>query len=393
MTTRTVLVAGSRTPIGKLGGKLASLSAEQLGAHAIQHALSRAGVAASTVDMVIMGNVVQAGVGPNPARQAAVGAQIPLTTPAVTLNNLCLSGLQAVIDGDRLIKSGEADIVVAGGMESMTNAPHLVRGARTGLRYGGSRLEDALDADALRCAFDQVSMGESTDRYARAEVIGRADQDDFAARSHRRAAEATDDGTFTDEIAPIDVHTRRGPVTITNDEGIRANATPDALSALPPAFAEDGTITAGSSSQLSDGAAALVLMSEAKATELGLQWLAEIGPSAFVAGPDTSLLHQPSRAIIAAVNKMPGMKVSDVSVIEINEAFAAVALASMADLGLSAERVNVHGGAIALGHPVGMSGARLVLSLALSMVRRGDSVGAAALCGGGGQGNAVVLRR
>ncbi|WP_032388762.1 acetyl-CoA C-acyltransferase [Rhodococcoides fascians] len=391
--TRTVLVAGSRTPIGKLGGALASLSAEQLGAHAIQHALSRAGIAASTVDMVIMGNVVQAGVGPNPARQAAVGAQIPLTTPAVTVNNLCLSGLQAVIDGDRLIKSGEADIVVAGGMESMTNAPHLVRGARAGLRYGSSRLEDALDADALRCAFDHVSMGESTDRYARAEVIGRAEQDDFAARSHRRAAEATSDGTFANEIAPIDVLTRRETVTITDDEGIRANATPAALSALRPAFAVDGTITAGSASQLSDGAAALVLMSESKATALGLQWLAEIGPSSFVAGPDTSLLHQPSRAIIAAVNKVPGMKVSDLSIIEINEAFAAVAVASMLDLGLSAEQVNVHGGAIALGHPVGMSGARLVLSLALSMARRGDSVGAAALCGGGGQGNAVVLRR
>lgn len=390
--TETVLVAGARTPIGKLAGVLASLSAADLGGHAIRGALSKAGVDASAVDAVVMGNVVQAGVGPNPARQAAAAAGIPLTTPAVTVNNLCLSGLQAIIDADRLIKSGDADIVVAGGMESMTNAPYLARGARTGFRYGAASLDDALDRDALICAFDDVSMGEATDRYVRDTDLDRAGQDAFAARSHELAAAATEDGRFGDEIVPVEIKSRRGSTTVTDDEGIRAGTTAESLGKLRPAFLEDGTITAGSASQLSDGAAAVVLMSKAKATELGIEWLAELGASAFVAGPDTSLLHQPANAIAKALEKDGDLKVGDLDLVEINEAFAGVALASVGQLGVDPEKVNIHGGAIALGHPVGMSGARLALSLAHSLKRRGGGVGAAALCGGGGQGNALVLK-
>ncbi|SNS51194.1 acetyl-CoA C-acyltransferase [Rhodococcoides kyotonense] len=390
--TETVLVAGARTPIGKLAGALASLSAADLGAHAIRGALTKAGVDASAVDAVIMGNVVQAGVGPNPARQAAAAADIPLTTPAITINNLCLSGLQAIIDADRLIKSGDADIVVAGGMESMTNAPYLARGARTGFRYGSAALDDALDRDALICAFDDVSMGEATDRYVQGTDLDRAGQDAFAARSHELAAAATEDKTFADEIVPVEIKSRRGTTTVTDDEGIRAGTTAESLGKLRPAFLADGTITAGSASQLSDGAAAVVLMSKTKAQELGLEWLAELGTSAFVAGPDTSLLHQPANAIAKALEKDGDLKVGDLDLVEINEAFAGVALASVGQLGLDADKVNIHGGAIALGHPVGMSGARLALSLAHSLKRRGGGVGAAALCGGGGQGNALILR-
>lgn len=388
----TVLVAGARTPIGKLGGALASVGAADLGAHAIRAALHRSGVDASDVDAVVMGNVVQAGVGPNPARQAAVGAGIPMTTPAVTVNNLCLSGLQSVIDADRLIKSGDADIVVAGGMESMTNAPYLARGARIGLRYGSSSLDDALDRDALICAFDQVSMGESTDRYLRNTDLNRQRQDQFAVRSHALAAAATEDGAFEDETAPIDVKSRGGSTRFSSDEGIRPGTTVESLGKLRPAFLTDGTITAGSASQLSDGAAAVVLMSKTRARELGLEWLAELGSSAFVAGPDTSLLYQPANAIAEALRKDATLTVDDLDLVEINEAFAGVALASMSRLGIDEERVNIHGGAIALGHPVGMSGTRLVLSLAHSLRRRGGGIGAAALCGGGGQGNALILR-
>ncbi|NIL75241.1 acetyl-CoA C-acyltransferase [Rhodococcus sp. B10] len=390
--TQTVLIAGARTPIGKLAGALASLSAADLGAHAIRGALEKAGVDAGSVDAVIMGNVVQAGVGPNPARQAAAAASIPLTTPAITINNLCLSGLQAIIDGDRLIKSGDADIVVAGGMESMTNAPYLARGARTGFRYGSASLDDSLDRDALICAFDDVSMGEATDRYVKGTDIDRAGQDAFAARSHELAAAATEDGRLGDEIVPVEIKSRRGSTTVSDDEGIRAGTTAESLGKLRPAFLEDGTITAGSASQLSDGAAAVVLMSKTKAEELGLEWIAELGTSAFVAGPDTSLLHQPANAIAKALEKDGELKVGDLDVVEINEAFAGVALASVGQLGLDADKVNIHGGAIALGHPVGMSGARLALSLAHSLKRRGGGVGAAALCGGGGQGNALILR-
>lgn len=388
----TVLVAGARTPIGKLGGALGSLSATELGAHAIRGVLAVAGLEPSAVDAVIMGNVVQAGVGPNPARQAAAAASIPLTTPAVTVNNLCLSGLQAIIDADRLIRSGDADIVVAGGMESMTNAPYLARGARVGFRYGAAALDDALDRDALICAFDDVSMGEATDRYVASTDLDRLQQDDFAARSHQFAAAATADGAFGDEIVPIVIETRRGTTTVTDDEGIRAGTTAESLGKLSPAFLPDGSITAGTASQLSDGAAAVVLMRKDRAIELGIEWLAELGASAFVSGPDTSLLNQPANAITRALAKDRELEVSDLDLIEINEAFAAVALASIGTLGIDSQKVNIHGGAIALGHPVGMSGARLSLSLAHSLRRRGGGVGAVALCGGGGQGNALIMR-
>ena len=390
--TEVVLVAGARTPIGKLGGALASLTATDLGAHAIRGALHTAGIDASAVDAVIMGNVVQAGVGPNPARQVAAAAGIPLTTPALTINNLCLSGLQAIIDADRLIKSGDADIVVAGGMESMTHAPYLARGARTGFRYGSASLDDALDRDALICAFDGISMGEATERYTHAIPLDRARQDAFAARSHELAAAATESRRFGNEIIPVDINTRRGSTIVTDDEGIRVSTTAESLGKLRPAFLVDGTITAGSASQLSDGAAAVVLMSKGKAAELGIEWLAELGASAFVAGPDTSLLHQPATAIAAALEKDGDLKVSDLDLLEINEAFAAVALASIDRLGVDPEKVNIHGGAIALGHPVGMSGARLTLSLAHSLKQRGGGIGAASLCGGGGQGNALLIR-
>ncbi|WP_415975082.1 acetyl-CoA C-acetyltransferase [Rhodococcus sp. 077-4] len=387
----TVLIGGARTPIGKLGGALASLTAVELGAHAIRAALTRTGLEPSKVDAVIFGNVVQAGVGPNPARQAAVAAGIPLSTPAITINNLCLSGLQAIIDANRLIQSGDADVVIAGGMESMSNSPHIARGARGGYRYGPATLEDSLDRDALVCAFDRVPMGEATDLYVRDTGISRARQDAFAARSHDLAAQATRDGTFTSEIAPIEVPGKRATTTVSDDEGIRPETTTESLGRLRPAFVADGTVTAGSSSQLSDGAAAVVVMSKAKATELGLDWIAELGSSAFVAGPDTSLLNQPANAIERALAKDGTLTVADLDVVEINEAFAGVALSSTDALGIDDERVNVNGGAIALGHPVGMSGARLALSLAHELGRRGGGVGAVALCGGGGQGNALIL--
>jgi acetyl-CoA C-acetyltransferase len=385
------LIGGARTPIGKLGGALASLTAVDLGAHAIRAALTRTGVEPSQVDAVIFGNVVQAGVGPNPARQAAAAAGIPLSTPAITINNLCLSGLQAIIDAGRLIQSGDADVVVAGGTESMSNAPHIARGVRGGYRYGPATLEDSLDRDALICAFDRVSMGEATDLYVRDTGISRGRQDAFAARSHELAAQATRDGTLTSEIAPIEVPDRRTTTTVFDDEGIRPETTTESLGRLRPAFVADGTVTAGSSSQLSDGAAAVVVMSKSKATELGLTWIAELGSSAFVAGPDTSLLNQPANAIHKALAKDGTLTVDDLHVVEINEAFAGVALSSIDALGIDSEKVNVHGGAIALGHPVGMSGARLALSLAHELNRRGGGVGAVALCGGGGQGNALIL--
>lgn len=388
----TVLTNGARTPIGKLSGSLASLTATELGAHAIRSALDRAGVDVDSVDAVIMGNVVQAGCGPNPARQAAVAAGLPMTCSAITLNNLCLSGLQAVIEADRLIKSGEADIVVAGGMESMTDAPYLARGARGGFRYGRTSLDDSLDRDALICAFDGIPMGGATERYIRSANLSRARQDDFAVRSHELAAAATEDGTFGEEVSSIDVVGRKAVITVSRDEGIRAGTTLESLRQLRPAFVEGGSITAGSASQLSDGAAAVVLMSKVKAQELGIDWLAELGGTAFVAGPDTSLLHQPANAIVKALQRDGDLSATDLDLIEINEAFAGVVLASIDQLGVDPERVNIHGGAIALGHPVGMSGARLALSLAHSLQRRGGGVGAVALCGGGGQGNALTIR-
>ncbi|MFC7450127.1 acetyl-CoA C-acyltransferase [Rhodococcus daqingensis] len=387
----SVIVAGARTPIGKLSGALASLTAADLGGRAIAAAVERSGIGLDGVDAVVMGTVVQAGVGPNPARQAAVAAGLPMTVPATTVNNLCLSGLEAIMQADRLIATGAADVVVAGGMESMTNAPYLVRGARTGLKYGSTGFEDALDRDALTCAFDGISMGASTESYQAGENITRAEQDEFAARSHRLAAAATADGAFAAEIAPVEIASRKGTVTVADDEGIRAETTVDSLGKLRPAFAKDGTITAGASSQLSDGAAAVVVMRKELAIERGIEWLAEIRSHALVAGPDTSLLHQPANAIEAALKRDGETTIADLDLLEINEAFAGVAIASVRQLGVDADKVNIHGGAIAVGHPVGMSGARIALSLAHSLKARGGGKGAAALCGGGGQGIAMIL--
>jgi acetyl-CoA C-acetyltransferase len=398
-----VLVAGARTPIGRLLGSLSSQSAAALGAVAVRAALERAGITGDQVDAVIIGNVVQAGVGPNPARLAAVGGGIPMTVPAATVNKLCLSGLTAIAQAAMQVASGYSEIVVAGGMESMSNAPHLLPGARAGYKYGAGQVEDALDKDALVCGFDGISMGAATERYQGGLGISRQDQDAFAAESHARAAAAIKEGRLGEEIVPVaTVRGRKGDVTVEDDEGVRPGTTAQRLGALPPAFSADGTITAGSASQLSDGACAVVVTSAERAAELGLGWIAEIGAHGTVAGPDPSLLLQPANAVRDALRReargraarsgdsAPG--VGDLDLLEINEAFAGVALASTRDLGVSLDRVNVNGGAIALGHPVGMSGARLVLTLALELRRRGGGTGAAALCGGGGQGDALILR-
>jgi acetyl-CoA C-acetyltransferase len=396
--TQPVLVAGARTPIGRLLGSLSSQSATALGAVAIRAALDRAGITGEQVDEVIMGNVVQAGVGPNPARQAAVGGGIPMSVPAATVNKLCLSGLSAIAQAAAQVASGYSDIVVAGGMESMSNAPHLLPGARAGYKYGSGPVEDALDKDALLCAFDGIAMGAATDRYQAGLGISRPDQDAFAAESHARAAAAIKEGRLAEEIVPVaTVRGRKGDVTVESDEGVRPGTTAERLAALPAAFTEDGTITAGSASQLSDGACAVVVTSAERASELGLSPIAEIGAHGTVAGPDPSLLLQPANAIRDAIRRETRVRggslgVEDLDLLEINEAFAGVTLASARQLGVPLDRVNVNGGAIALGHPVGMSGARLVLSLALELRRRGGGTGAAALCGGGGQGDALLLR-
>jgi acetyl-CoA C-acetyltransferase len=349
-------------------------------------------VAPTDVDYVIMGQVLTAGAGQIPARQAAAGAGIPMSVPAVNVNKVCLSGIEAIALADQLIRAGEFDIVVAGGMESMTNAPHIMPGSRKGYRYGSVEILDAMAYDGLTCAFDKCAMGESTERFTAAAGLTRAEQDAFAERSHRLAAAAAKNGVFEAEIVPVEVPSRRGdPTTITEDEGIRADTTLESLGRLRPAFAKTGTITAGTSSQISDGAAAVVVMSRAKAEELGLPVLAEIGAHGVVAGPDTSLLPQPANAIAKALSR-EGLTPADVDLFEINEAFAAVALESMRMLGADEDKVNVNGGAIALGHPIGMSGARIVLHLALELQRRGGGLGAAALCGGGGQGDALLIR-
>jgi acetyl-CoA C-acetyltransferase len=377
--------------MGRLSGNLGALSATQLGSVAIQAALQRAGVAPEQVQYVIMGQVLQAGAGQMPARQAAVGAGIPMTVPALTINKVCLSGLDAIALADQLIRAGEFDIVVAGGMESMTNAPHLLRGSRAGFKYGDVALVDHMAYDGLTDAYLQLPMGETTDLGTAERGITRVDQDAFGARSHQLAAAAQKNGAFAEEITPVTIPQRRGePVVVTEDEGVRADTTIETLAKLRPAFRPDGTITAGTSSPISDGAAAVVVMSRAKAEELGLTWLAEIGAHGNVAGPDGSLHSQPSRAIQHALAKQ-GLTVADLDLIEINEAFAAVGLQSTTDLGVPPEIVNVNGGAIALGHPIGMSGARLVLTLALELRRRGGGTGAAALCGGGGQGDALIV--
>ncbi|GLZ04813.1 acetyl-CoA acetyltransferase [Actinomadura sp. NBRC 104412] len=392
MTTRSVIVAGARTPIGRLLGSLKDFTAVDLGAHAIRAALERAGVPGDAVQYVIMGQVLQAGAGQIPSRQAAVKAGIPMSVPSITINKVCLSGLDAIALADQLVRAGEFDIVVAGGMESMTGAPHLMPKSRGGYKYGSIEVLDHMAYDALTDAFDGLSMGESTERHSARVGIGRAEQDEFAARSHQRAAEAIKNGVFDEEIAPVEIPQRRGePVIFSADEGVRGDTTAETLSRLRPAFSEDGTITAGSSSQISDGAAAVVVMSKAKAQELGLSWVAEIGAHGNVAGPDNSLLSQPSNAIRRALAR-EGLDVAGLDLIEINEAFAAVGIQSMRDLGVGPEKVNVNGGAIALGHPVGMSGARIALHLAYELKRRGGGTGAAALCGGGGQGDALILR-
>ncbi|OPF74207.1 acetyl-CoA acetyltransferase [Streptomyces antioxidans] len=387
-----MMVAGARTPMGRLLGSLRSLEGSDLGGIAIKAALERAGVSAEQVQYVIMGQVLQAGTGQIPARQAAVKAGIPMSVPALTVNKVCLSGLDAIALADQLIRAGEFDIVVAGGQESMTNAPHLLPKSRGGYKYGAVEMLDAMAYDGLTDPFEHIAMGESTEKHNTRLGIQRAEQDEFAAQSHQRAAAAQKNGLFDAEITPVEIPQRKGePVVFDKDEGIRGETTPELLARLKPAFTKDGTITAGTSSQISDGAAAVVVMSRAKAEELGLEWIAEIGAHGNVAGPDNSLQSQPSNAIAHALGK-GGLTVDDLDLIEINEAFAAVAVQSMKDLGVSPEKVNVNGGAIALGHPIGMSGARIALHLALELRRRGGGTGAAALCGGGGQGDALILR-
>ncbi|MGW1230092.1 acetyl-CoA C-acetyltransferase [Streptomyces sp. NPDC001478] len=390
--TTSVIVAGARTPMGRLLGSLKSFSGADLGGIAIKAALDRAGIGGDQVEYVIMGQVLQAGAGQIPARQAAVKAGIPMNVPALTVNKVCLSGLDAIALADQLIRAGEFDIVVAGGQESMTNAPHLLPKSREGHKYGAIEMLDSMAYDGLTDAYENIPMGESTEKHNARLGLDRAAQDEIGALSHQRAAAAQKNGLFEAEITPVEIPQRKGdPVLFSKDEGIRAETTVESLAKLRPAFAKDGTITAGTSSQISDGAAAVVVMSKAKAEELGLDWIAEIGAHGNVAGPDNSLQSQPSNAIRHALKK-EGIGVEDLDLIEINEAFAAVAVQSMKDLGVTPDKVNVNGGAIALGHPIGMSGARVVLHLALELKRRGGGTGAAALCGGGGQGDALIIR-
>ncbi len=393
-----VIIGGARTPIGRLLGSLSGFSGAELGGFAIAGALADAGLAPDQVQYVIMGQVLQAGTGQIPPRQAAVKAGIPMTTPAISLNKVCLSGLDAIAYAGQLIRLGEYDIVVAGGMESMSQAPHLLKGSRKGFKYGAAELQDSMALDGLTDPFDDVLMGESTERFTAKLDISRTEQDEFAARSQQRAAAATKDGKLAEEIVPV----RFRDAEITEDEGIRSDTTAESLARLRPAFAKagrsdgagwsgkEGTITAGNSSQISDGAAAVVVTSRAKAAELGATILAEPGAWGTVAGPDNSLHSQPSNAIRAALAKV-GRSPADLDLIEINEAFAAVAIQSMRELGVGLDKINVNGGAIALGHPLGASGARIVLTLAHELSRRGGGFGAAGLCGGGGQGSALLL--
>lgn len=389
----SVIVAGARTPMGRLLGSLKGFSGADLGGFAIKGALEKAGVSPEQVDYVIMGQVLQAGAGQIPARQAAVKAGIPMTVPALTINKVCLSGINAIAMADQMIRAGEYDIVVAGGQESMTNAPHLLEKSREGYKYGDVTVRDHMAYDGLWDAFTDQAMGLLTEDANTGDLaFTREQQDEFSARSHQLAAKAWKDGLFDDEVVSVSIPQRKGdPIEFKADEGIRADTTTDSLGKLRPAFAKDGTITAGSASQISDGAAAVVVMSRAKAEELGLAWLAEIGAHGIVAGPDSCLQQQPARAIEKACAK-EGISPADLDLVEINEAFAAVGLASAKELGLDLDKVNVNGGAIAMGHPIGMSGARIALHLALELKRRGGGVGAAALCGGGGQGDALIVR-
>ena len=389
-----VILGGARTPFGRFRGTLAPLASTELGAHAIRHALERTGVAAGQVQAVIVGQVIQAGAGQGPARQSSLAAGIGWDVPTVTINKLCLSGLTAVIDAARMIRAGEADFIVAAGQESMSNAPHLLRGLRTGVAIGDAPLVDSLNGDALQDPVSGVLQGAATDAGNAERGISRAEQDEVAARSHQRSEAARSAGFLAEEIAPVQIPQRRGPaLVVDSDEGIRPGTTPEALAALKPAFstAESATITAGSASPLSDGAAAVVVASKAAAQRAGLSWIAEIGSQGQTAGPDASLHSQPSRAIEQAL-KLEGLEVTDLDLIEINEAFASVIIQSAKDLGIPTGRINAEGGAIALGHPVGASGARLVLHQALALKRRGGGTGVVALCGGGGQGEALIRK-
>jgi acetyl-CoA C-acetyltransferase len=388
-----VLVAGARTPMGRLLGSLKGFSGADLGGFAIQGALDKAGISGDQVDYVIMGQVLTAGAGQIPARQAAAKGGIPMDVPALTINKVCLSGVDAIALAAQTIRAGEYDVVVAGGQESMSQAPHLLTQSREGFKYGDVSMRDHMAYDGLWDAFTDQGMGNLTESAnVGDQEFTREEQDAYAARSHQLAARAWKDGIFDDEVVTVSIPQRKGdPIEFRNDEGIRADTTSESLAKLRPAFSKDGTITAGSASQISDGAAAVVVMSKAKAQELGVQWLAEIGAHGVVAGPDSTLQAQPANAIAAACAK-EGIAPTDLDLVEINEAFAAVGLASTKQLGLDADKVNVNGGAIALGHPIGMSGARIYLHLALELARRGGGVGAAALCGGGGQGDALIVR-
>ncbi len=389
----SVIIGYARTPIGKMSGAFAGLSAAELGGIAIKSALEKAGVAPDAVDYVVMGQVLQAGAGQIASRQAASKAGIPMGTPATTINKVCLSGINSLYLADQMVSAGDAKIVVAGGMESMTNAPYLLPTARAGLRMGNGEVVDSMIHDALWCAFDAVHMGAGTEKYTGDfGGITREAQDQLAANSHERAASAIKEGKFADEIAPVSIPQRKGePVIIDTDEGVRPGTTVESLGGLRPAFAKEGTITAGNASQISDGAAALIVTSAEHAASLGIAPLAELVGYGMVAGPDASLLTQPARAIKAGAERA-GIAISDIDLFELNEAFAAVGIASMRDLGISDDIVNVNGGAIALGHPVGMSGTRVVGTLINELRRRGGGTGAAALCGGGGQGDAAIIR-
>ncbi len=388
----TVLVAGARTPFGRLLGGLKTKSAAELGSVAIAEAIKRAGIDAGIVDYVIMGQVVQAGAGQNPARQAAIGAGVPNHIPAITINKVCLSGIEAIAMADQLIRAGEFEIVVAGGMESMSNGPHYLPRSREGAKYGDWVLKDSVAVDALTCAFDQVAMGESTEAFNGKYSFTREHQDEFSVASHSRSHAANQAGRLSPEIVPVEVDLGRGKTAVVEfDEGIRPDTTFESLSKLRPAFSSGGLITAGNASQISDGAVAVVVMKKSRAEALGLEWLAEIGAAGNVAGPDTSLQEQPANAVNHALAR-EGLTVADVDLFELNEAFAVVGLVSADKLGAPHEKVNVNGGAIAIGHPVGASGARLVLHLAYELNRRGGGIGAAALCGGGGQGSALLLK-
>ena len=393
MSTTSVIVAGARTGMGRLLGSLKDFSAPDLGGIAIKGALEKAGITGDQVDYVIMGQVLQAGCGQITARQAAVKGGVPMNVPSITINKVCLSGINAIATADQMIRAGECEVVVAGGMESMTNAPHLLEKSREGYKYGTVRMRDHMDYDALYDVYTDQPMGGLTDSANTGDLeFTRQEQDAFSARSHELAAKAWKDGLFDDEVVPVMIPQRKGdPIEFKSDEGVRAATTPESLAGLRPAFGKAGTITAGSASQISDGAAAVVVMSKAKAEALGLPWIAEIGASGYVAGPDSSLQLQPANAVRKACEK-EGIDPKDLDLLELNEAFAAVGLASTKSLGVDPAKVNVNGGAVAMGHPVGMSGARIVLHLALELKRRGGGVGVAALCGGGGQGDALIVR-